>query len=67
MIQLDNTTKYKMEADFLSSFYDIWGQGKNKEDTAQNFLVDSTSYFLLKNKVVGFIRTLNAKVYKQLN
>lgn len=67
MIQLDNTKKYKMEADFSSSFYDTRGQGKNKEDTVQNFLADPTSYFLLKNKVVGFIRTLKAKVYRQLN
>lgn len=40
---------------------------KNKEDTVQNFLVDPTSYFLLKNKVVEFIRTLKAKAYRQLN
>lgn len=56
-----------MEADFSSSFYETRGQGKNKEDTAPNFLVDPISYFLLKNKVVGFIRTLKAKVYRQLN
>lgn len=67
MIQLDNTKKYKMEPDFSSSFYDTRGQGKNKEDAVQNFLVDPTSYFLLKNKVVEFIRTLKAKAYRQLN
>lgn len=38
MFQLDNTKKYKMEADFSSSFYDTRGQGKKKkEDTEQNF------------------------------
>lgn len=56
-----------MEADFSYSFYDTRGQGKNKEDTVQNFLVDPTSYILLMNKGVGFIRTLKAKVYRQLN
>lgn len=40
---------------------------KNKEDTVQNFLVDPTSYILLMNKGVGFIRTLKAEVYRQLN
>lgn len=28
MIQLDNTKKHKMEADFSYSFYDTRGQGK---------------------------------------
>lgn len=40
---------------------------KNKEDTVQNFLADPASYFLLKNKVVGFIRILKAKLYRQLH
>lgn len=50
MFQLDNIKKYKMEADFSSSFYDTRGQGEKKEDTEQYFqyIQLRTSYWRIK-------------------